>query len=86
MALEVRMRVRSGKQTPASTLDMFAIVKQYDEMRRKYADKWVAVKNSKVVMSHEELEPLLEALRKEFGTSQGFTVEFIGSQTRNMLL
>lgn len=86
MALQVKMKVSRAKEMLTPNPDMLWLAQHYQKLRRKYPDKWVAVKDSSVVLVENELEPLLEGLKKQHGTTLGFAVEFIGTRTRNMIL
>ena len=66
--------------------DMFWIVSRYEQLRKEHADKWIAVKDSHIVMEGSELEPLLKRLKDSYRTSRDFTIEFIAETPRNLLL
>lgn len=86
MALQVKIRVSREKQAPAPNPDMLWILRRYRKLREEYPDRWIAVRDSTVVLSDDDLESLLKNLKNQFNTSTGFTVEFIGGRPRNLLL
>ena len=86
MTLQVELKVSRSSRELAPNPDMHWIVRNYKSLRVRYADKWVAVKNSKVVEADSDLEPLLAKLTKKHGTTLGFAVEFIGTGPRNLLI
>lgn len=86
MTLQVELKVSRSSRELAPNPDMQWIERNYKRLQARYADKWVAVKNSQVVEFDTELEPLLAKLTKKHGTTLGFAVEFIGSGPRNLLI
>ena len=86
MTLEVKVRTTQNHERLTPNPSMMWIFKNYPKLMRDYPDKWIAVKDSKVVASGSELEPLLHEMIEKFGTTTGFAVEFIGGTTRNLLI
>lgn len=86
MALHVELKVTRSFRELSPNPDMQWIVRNYRKLQIQYADKWIAVKDSKVVESDSELEPLLAKLTRNHGTTLGFAVEFIGTKPRNLLI
>lgn len=86
MALQVRVKVSKQKETLPPNPDMLWVIRHYSRLREKYPDKWIAVRGASVVLSGDDLEALLGNLKGQFGDVTGFTVEFIGGQSRNLLL
>lgn len=86
MGLQVEMKVTRGSKVAPPNIDMNWIVSNYNKLRTEYPDKWIAVKNKKVVDSDTDLEPLLQRLREKNGTAVGFATEFIGAKPRNLLI
>ena len=86
MGLQVEMRVTRGSKVAAPNQDMDWIVRNYNKLRIEYPDKWIAVKDKKVVDSDNDLEPLLQRLKERHETAIGFATEFIGAKPRNMIL
>ncbi len=86
MTLQVQLKVSRSSRELSSNPDMLWIVRHYKRLQTKYAEKWVAVKDSRVVEFDSELEPLLAKLSKKHGSALGFAVEFIGTKPRNLLI
>ena len=86
MALQIEMKVSRSPRELSPNRDMQWIVRNYRRLQPRFADKWVAVKDLKVVESDLELEPLLAKLTGKHGTTLGFAVEFIGTKPRNLLI
>ncbi len=84
--LQVELKVSRSSRELAPDPDMQWTVRNYKRLQVRYADKWVAVKNSRVVEFDSELEPLLTKLARKHGTTLGFAVEFIGTGPRNLLI
>lgn len=86
MGLKVEMRVTRESKVAAPNQDMDWIVRNYNKLRTEYPDKWIAVKDKKIVDSDTDLEPLLQRLKEKHGTAIGFATEFIGAKPRNMII
>ncbi len=86
VGLRVEMKVTRGSKVSAPNPDMNWIVSNYNRLRTEYPDKWIAVKEKKVVDSDLDLEPLLQRLKEKHGTAVGFATEFIGAKPRNMII
>ncbi len=86
MGLQVEMRVSRSSRASIPDPDMNWIVRNYRKLRTDYPDQWIAVKDSKVVESNPDLEPLLGRLKEKHGAATGFAIEFIGSKPRNLLI
>ncbi len=82
----MEMKVTRGSKIAAPDSDMNWIVRNYRKLQVDYPDRWIAVKETKVVETDTDLEPLLATLKQKHGTSLGFAVEFIGSKPRNLLI
>lgn len=80
------MKTSRAKVEAAPSQDMRWIISNFKKLRQDRRDKWIAVRNSTVILSDDELEPLLNTLKEKFGSSHGITVEFIGGKPRNLLL
>lgn len=86
MTLQVEMKVSRSSREVSPSQDMQWIVRNHKRLQVEYGNKWIAVKNSRVVGSDSEFEPLLAKLKKSHGTTIGFAVEFIGTEPRNLLI
>ncbi len=86
MALEIKVKTTPSHERLAPNPDMIWIFRNHQKLMREYSDMWIAVKDSNVVASETELEPLLHELIEKFQTTTGFVVEFIGGTTRNLLI
>ncbi len=86
MALHVEMKVTRTSRVAVPDADMNWIVKNYKKLQSEYPEKWIAVKNTEVVASDPDLEPLLSKLREQRGNTLGFAIEFIGANPRNLLI
>ncbi len=53
------------------------ITSNYNQLLSDYSDKWIAVKDKKVVDSDPDQESLLQKLREKYGTALDFAKEFI---------
>ena len=86
MALQVQLKVSRSSRELAPNPDMQWVVRNYKKLQSLHPDKWIAVKNSKVVESDLGFEELLSKLSKRYGTTLGFAIEFIGTKPRNLLI
>lgn len=86
MRLQVALRVGRDSKVAAPNQDMNWIVRNYDWLRGDYPDKWVAVKDKKIVDSDSDLEPLLRRLKEKRGTAIGYATEFVATKPRNIIL
>ncbi len=86
MGLQVEMGVTRGSKVAAPNPDMDWIVRNYNKLCSEYPDKWIAVKDKKVVDSDSDLEPLLQKLGEKHGTAVGFATEFMIAKPRNMII
>ncbi len=86
MTLQVEMKVTPSSKSLTPDSDMNWIVKNLKKLQVDYPEKWIAVKDAKVVETDTDLESLLGKLKKNYGNILGFAVEFIGAKPRNLLL
>lgn len=51
--------------------------KNYSDLKKKYPKKFVAVKDRRIVMVESKLENLLDKLRKRYGDTKEFLIDFL---------
>ena len=55
------------------------------ELRSKYPDMYVAVRNKKVVKTGKNLARIRQELRDEFGAIEGIAIEYVSSKPLKFL-
>lgn len=66
--------------------DWIMIGKRLDELRERYPDKYVAVKNGKIVDSDEDLDALLSRLEEKGIDPSRTPVEFISRKPEPLIV
>jgi hypothetical protein len=60
---------------------------QYEELKRKYKDEWVAVFHKQVIDHDKKLNALLQRLRKSYFQDVGdMVIEFVSPEEVNLIL
>ena len=51
--------------------------KNYQELKKKYSNKFIAIKDQNVVFNASKLDILLKHLRDKFGNPKDFLIDFV---------
>jgi len=66
--------------------DMDWISETQKKLRKKFADKYIAVMNSRVIDSDSELETLLQKLKETGRNPSRIPIEFISGEPQRLIL
>ena len=58
----------------------------YDELKRTYPDKFVAVHKKEIVDSDADAESLIKRLREKYSNLDSFVIEFVSSSKVELIL
>jgi len=53
------------------------LTKHYEELRKRYKNRYVAIKDKKIVMDDSDIERLIKRLQQEHYNLQDITIEFM---------
>ena len=68
------------------TMDSKWISSNRKELRTRYPNSYIAVRDQKVILSNKNLTELIARLMKEYGDIKGITIEHITDRPISLLL
>lgn len=62
------------------------VIARYDELKKEYPDKYIAVRHRQIVKDDKNLKKLLAKLREEFTDTEDITIYLIRTKPMKLLL